>query len=435
MSRLIRLIIAVFVCVEVTMPVYLSAVSLSYPVVDTGQNCSFDRLGEIPAPSPGMPFFGQDAQYQGLVPTYKDNGDGTVTDLATGLMWQKTPGPKLTWDEAMASVGQFNRERLGGYSDWRLPNIKELYSLILFIGSDPRPDLASSESNVPYLDRSVFDFSYGDPSKGERIIDAQYWSSTRYVSRTMQGQRTAFGVNFADGRIKGYGLEGSPDSSGRRHGKTAFVRYVRGATGYGVNHFVDNGDGTISDTATGLMWTKDDSGKGLDWEQALRFAQKNKTSGYTDWRLPNAKELQSIVDYTRSPDTSRSAAIDPLFATTEIKNEAGQADYPYYWSSTTHSNPPGRCDTAVYIAFGRAPGYMGFPPGNRENLKFMDVHGAGAQRSDPKAGDPANFPKGRGPQGDVIRIYNFVRCVRGGTSAINPATSGNRSDASASQGN
>jgi hypothetical protein len=43
---------------------------------------------------------------------------------------------------------------------------------------------------------------------------------------------------------------------------------------------------------------------------------------------------------------------------------------------------------------------------------LFDVHGAGAQRSDPKAGDPQNFPHGRGPQGDVIRIYNFVRVVR-----------------------
>jgi hypothetical protein len=52
----------------------------------------------------------------------------------------------------------------------------------------------------------------------------------------------------------------------------------------------------------------------------------------------------------------------------------------------------------------------------------MDVHGAGAQRSDPKAGDPTRFPYGRGPQGDVIRIYNYVRCVRGGTAE--PRTTG-----------
>ena len=43
---------------------------------------------------------------------------------------------------------------------------------------------------------------------------------------------------------------------------------------------------------------------------------------------------------------------------------------------------------------------------------WVDVHGAGAQRSDPKTGDPANYPFGFGPQGDAIRIYNYVRLVR-----------------------
>ena len=67
--------------------------------------------------------------------------------------------------------------------------------------------------------------------------------------------------------------------------------------------------------------------------------------------------------------------------------------------------PPDRQGgTAVYVAFGRALGWM--------HGEWRDVHGAGAQRSDPKAGNPADFPQGRGPQGDVIRIYNFVRCVR-----------------------
>jgi len=50
-----------------------------------------------------------------------------------------------------------------------------------------------------------------------------------------------------------------------------------------------------------------------------------------------------------------------------------------------------------------------------ENYRLLDVHGAGAQRSDPKVGDASQFPHGRGPQGDVIRIRKMVRCVRGGT--------------------
>jgi hypothetical protein len=56
-------------------------------------------------------------------------------------------------------------------------------------------------------------------------------------------------------------------------------------------------------------------------------------------------------------------------------------------------------------------GYM-TDPGNSAISGWLDVHGAGAQRSDPKAGNPADFPKGRGPQGDAIRIYNYVRLVR-----------------------
>ena len=65
----------------------------------------------------------------------------------------------------------------------------------------------------------------------------------------------------------------------------------------------------------------------------------------------------------------------------------------------------------MYIAFGMGLGWMEMPPGSG-NRQLLDVHGAGCQRSDPKIGDPADFPHGRGPQGDVIRIYNYVRCVR-----------------------
>ena len=66
------------------------------------------------------------------------------------------------------------------------------------------------------------------------------------------------------------------------------------------------------------------------------------------------------------------------------------------------------------------PGGSGIPGENPQggqagDYHNVDVHGAGSQRSDPKAGDPAMFPHGRGPQGDVIRIYNYVRLVRPGS--------------------
>lgn len=85
---------------------------------------------------------------------------------------------------------------------------------------------------------------------------------------------------------------------------------------------------TATDQTTGLTWMQSDSGVGLDWEGALTYCSSLDYAGFEDWRLPNAKELHSIVDYSRSPDTSNSAAIDPIFKTSTITNEAGQLDYP-----------------------------------------------------------------------------------------------------------
>ena len=128
-------------------------------------------------------------------------------------------------------------------------------------------------------------------------------------------------------------------------------------------------------------------------------------AGHSDWRLPTAKELQSLVDYSRSPDHTDSPAIDPLFECMPITNEAGLKDYAQYWTSTTHIGSRGT-DRAVYICFGRGLGKM--------HGEWMDVHGAGCQRSDTKTGDIEDYPKSHGPQGDVQRLHNFVRLVRGG---------------------
>lgn len=381
-----------------------------YPVVGTNQTLFYNNLTEITIPARGSAFYGQDAQYAGNTPQYTDNGDGTITDMVSGLMWSRSPDlngdgdidadDKLTYNEAIQEASSFN---LAGYSDWRLPTIKELYSLIIFSGKDVSGYNGSLNTGlVPFIDNNYFDFGYGDTGAGDRIIDAQYASSTKYVDYTMGNSETMFGVNFADGRIKGYGLS----IHGRE--KTFYVAYVRGNTSYGENNFTNNGDGTITDEATGLMWLQDDNAKGLLWEEALEYAENFEYAGHDDWRLPDIKELQSIVDYSRSPATSSSPAIDDRFNCTEIINEAGEPDYPYYWSGTTHANwtSDHSGGNAAYISFGRAMGYM------QEFGGWIDVHGAGAQRSDSKVGDPNDYTYGHGPQGDAVRIYNYVRLVR-----------------------
>jgi len=406
---------------------------VSSAVVDTDQGTCFTSGNCGACPATGGSAFGQDAQYEGYQPSYTDNGDGTVTDNVTGLMWQQNPGAKMSYDQAVAGAASFD---LAGYTDWRLPTIKEMYSLIVFSGRDVSGcEDEQSCDLVPFIDTDYFVFEYGDTTI-ERLIDAQYVTSTKYVSTTMNGDETVFGVNLADGRIKGYPMTMMGSD------KLFFVQYVRGNVDYGDNAFVDNGDGTVSDEASGLMWTKSDSGSfsvgnkgdgGLDWEQAIAWCEGLSHAGHDDWRLPNAKELQSIVDYSRAPATSSSAALDPIFDVSSLEYEGGTTDFPFYWSSTTHAQHTGGGQWAVYVAFGTAYGWM--KPPSSSDYQLFDVHGAGAQRSDPKTGSADAYPNGHGPQGDVVRVYNHARCVRAGNTKLVADFKGDECGSGGSGGN
>lgn len=344
----------------------------AYPIVDTSQGLCYNSSESMEAPAEGEAFYGQDAQYTGNVPSYIDNGDGTVTDNVTGLIWAQDLSEKaMSWEEA----GEYCENlELGGYDDWRLPSIKELWSIRDF------------SQGWPWVNTDYF-YLVGD---GTEANQQHSWSSDLYlVKDEYQNDQVvgspAFIVNDWTGHIKAM--------SGNR-----FVRAVRGDE-YGINDFVDNGDSTITDKATGLMWSKDDSGNGMEWEAALAYAEGSEYAGYDDWRLPNAKELQSIADYSGT-----FPAIDTsVFNLTELTNIKGQTDYPFYWSST--SNPVEGSDGAVakgsVYAWALAAGYNTDPDG-------YDLHGAGSVVFCPKSEE--NFTE----QDPEIHRYNYVRLVRGG---------------------
>lgn len=100
----------------------------------------------------------------------------------------------------------------------------------------------------------------------------------------------------------------------------------------GLLSYTDNGNGTITDNKTGLMWIKDGNSAGanngatLTWEQALSLCEGLNYAGFTDWRLPNIRELFSIVDFGRSP-----IEIDDNYFTNTKSDNLG-----LYWSSTTN---------------------------------------------------------------------------------------------------
>jgi hypothetical protein len=341
----------------------LAVSSKNYVLPTTGQVKTYDAVGKVITDlQSGDAFYGQDGNYQkGQKMSYTDNGDGTVTDNVTGLMWAQDQSTEAKdWEETAEYCKKLT---LGGHTDWRMPTIKELWSI------------RNQSTGWPYIDTNYFHLVSKD---GGEQRDQHTWSSNYYLVNTENAKkRLAFIVNDWTGHIKAL--------DGRR-----YVRAVRGGL-YGVNQFVDNGDKTITDKATGLMWSKEDSKKGMNWEAALAYAEGAEYAGYSDWRLPNVKELQSIVDYS-----GVFPAIDTSFFTiSSITNEAGNADYPYFWTSTSAgSERVSGVYFADYVAFGYAVDHEG-----------KDIHGAGAVRFDTKIKD------GPAVQNEE-RINNYVRLVR-----------------------
>jgi hypothetical protein len=402
--------------------------SVKFVVTDTIQTSFYDNEGNvIESPEKGELYYGQDAQYQGILPSYTDNGDGTVTDNNTGLMWQQTPpSDKMTYDDAVEYVENLE---LGGYTDWRLPTIKESFSIAILEGK-LNPDDTSLA--LPYIDTDYFDFFYDEA----KPYTGSYWTSTvckMPANNDYEEMEKNYGFNWADGHLKSYGDGYNIDGSSTGFSIPAGVRAVRGEEHvYGVNDFVDNNDGTVTDNATGLMWSQQDSGAvnddgtirseedenfgyGRTWVDTLAWVEKmNEIEylGYSDWRLPNVKELQSIVQYEKT----ELPATDPEFF------NLSRPDC-FVWSSTTAGDFP---EMADYIAFGRGYGIdlvadteqqgtmpmmeergmppmengmpMGPPPQDIQNDEssssdvastvtaddFVDVHGPGCMRADYK---------------------------------------------------
>jgi arylsulfatase A-like enzyme len=210
--------------------------------------------------------FGEDADYTIHPQSFTDNGNGTITDNVTGLMWQKTDNGESTWETAVSNAAGITT---GGFTDWRLPTPSELFSIF------------NNNAN-PALNTTFFPNNPGGA--------AEYWWS----SDVSGSSTTNVWCTNAGG-----GLGPKPKAETISAGGTLryHARYVRGAKPTNAHNYQNNGDGTVTDLDTGLMWTQS-PGPAMTWDAALSYAENLTLGGFGDWRLPNVKELQTLTDYT-----------------------------------------------------------------------------------------------------------------------------------------
>jgi len=299
--------------------------------LQTGQVTCHDATGrEIDCAGSG-----QDGEFRRGVPwpgpRFEIEGE-TVTDRLTGLAWCHNANLAefpLTWQEALDYVAQMNRSRALGYSDWRLPNRRELRSLISH--QTRRPALPE---NQPFTN----------------IFNGWYWSSTTatispahawYVN--IDGGRMFYGgkdQSFLVWPVRGQGSGVLPATGQTRCYAEAGEVIPCAGTGQDSEfscgccwpspRFQEASPEGIIDRLTNLCWRRAAELCGpVIWAQALAAVAglNEQPGGSRDWRLPNINELESLVDCgTHGPALP---AGYPFVKTQDV-----------YWSSTTSLYEP-----------------------------------------------------------------------------------------------
>jgi formylglycine-generating enzyme required for sulfatase activity len=213
--------------------------------------------------------------------SYEITPAGTVVDRVTGLTWQRDVDAKsYPWADAKAYCGCL---KLGGYEDWRLPTRIELVSLVDFTRSSPA------------IDGNAF------PSTPSEY----FWTASLQAGDS----QTAWYIYFADGNTH------DMDAT-----KSNRVRCVRGEAAPPAVRYRPGADGTVLDEATGLTWQRSFDATTHAWSDARSYCGGLSLAG-GGWRLPNMKELQSLIDDTK---------VDPAIDVSAFPGTQGQA----FWSGS-----------------------------------------------------------------------------------------------------
>ncbi len=249
------------------LPLFVSLLVAACGCIDIQAAWSMKKLPDTGQTVKYTSTFGEDADYTIHPPSLTDNGDGTVTDQVTGLIWQKTDGGEMTWESARTYAASLT---LTSQADWRLPTAHELFSIL-------------NHGRNPALDTSVF-----------TATQAEYWWS----ADTLLGDSSRVWVTNAGGGIGPHPKSETISAGGSKRYHARCVRGAAAPSGHPLHSFRNNQDGTVTDLDTGLTWQQAEVSPAMTWEDALKYAESLTLAGFSDWRLPNIKELQSINDET-----------------------------------------------------------------------------------------------------------------------------------------
>ncbi|KJR42172.1 secreted protein containing DUF1566 [Candidatus Magnetoovum chiemensis] len=255
-----------------------------------------------------------------------------VTDTLTGLMLPRNGNlGTMEWIDAVTYANNFT---LCGYSSWYLPNVIELESILN----------AGQSDSASWLNTQNF----------SGMQSNWYWSSTTYAYQTdlawLIDMHT--GIVEYDYKINNYnyvlpvhlGQYSSIEALWRTGQSTSYVLqddgYMLKGAQWPYQRFDDNGDGTVTDNLTGLMWLRDADCLGLrTWQSAFTTITSfnsgvgptctGYTAGtYTNWRMPNRRELMSLIDFGDLAQYDGAILSGNPFLTVQSLN---------YWSSTSNS--------------------------------------------------------------------------------------------------
>lgn len=259
-----------------------NASGMQIPCRDTGQD------GEVRT---GLPW---------PAPRFEAENE-TVKDRLTGLVWARDASLSefpLSWPEAREFVAELNAGNYAGRNDWRLPGRRELFSLI-------------SHANVnPALpDRHPFD----------QVFPGYYWTGDS-VSRLPD---QAWYVHLGGGRV----------FKGMKHGSyMVWPVCCRKNSESSPGAVLEARGAVVKDHRTGLLWPRnaDLSGRPVSWQEALRAVARFNAESllqYSDWRLPNVRELESLLDLR-----CHSPALPPAHPFANVRDG--------YWSATSSVYEP-----------------------------------------------------------------------------------------------